>query len=58
MSEPSNAELLKAITDLGVKISAVDAKVDAHRAETAKAFAHLDRELARLHRELGGLAMR
>ncbi|MBX3228713.1 MAG: hypothetical protein KF837_15440 [Labilithrix sp.] len=31
--------------ELGAKIDAIDAKVDAHRAETAKGFAALDREL-------------
>lgn len=67
MAEPTLKDLLKAVTTLGAKIdnvraelkadiAAVDAKVDAHRAETAKGFADLEHELSRhadpLHRDL------
>lgn len=44
------------IDKLDVRVSALDAKVDAHRAETARGFAELDLELAghsdEVHRRL------
>jgi hypothetical protein len=51
MAEPTLKDLMKALAALGAELKAdiatVDAKVDAHRVETAKGFAALDEELAR-----------
>jgi len=52
MAEPTMNDVLDAITKLDAKVdriesrtATVEAKVDAHRLETAKGFADVDREL-------------
>lgn len=61
MAEPTLRDVLDAIAQMRrematkTELAKVEAKVDAHRAETAKGFAELDRELtkhAEVHREL------
>lgn len=62
MAEPTLKDVLNAIAQLRAEsatkadLSRVEAKVDAHRKETAKGFADLDEELAkhseRTHRKL------
>jgi hypothetical protein len=47
MADPTLKEVLAAIADARADISRVETKVDAHRAETAKAFTELDRELTK-----------
>jgi hypothetical protein len=52
MSEPTIQAVLEALQSLNAKVAtkdelrALEAKVDAHRVETAKGFAELDRELS------------
>lgn len=53
MAEPTLKDVLNAIlrlekgqANLDAKVTALDAKVEAHRGETAKGFATLDKELA------------
>jgi hypothetical protein len=66
VSEPTLKDVVNAIAELRSetkgdlariegRLSTVEAKVDAHRAETAKSFAELDRELTKhadVHRTL------
>lgn len=66
MAEPTLKDVLNAVikleastkadlAKLDAKVDRVDAKVDAHRAETKKGFSDLDEELsghAKVHREI------